>query len=88
MRQTAPRVRNRRGGVSGCLADGIRGSLKTLPNLQTMARRRLADSMPSGNTLLNTPFGNEPLLRHFGFQAALGLQRFQPERPVNHPKAA
>jgi hypothetical protein len=27
----------------------------------------------NGKTLLNTPFGNEPLPRHFGFQAALGL---------------
>jgi len=71
MRQTAPRVRNRQGGVSGCLADGIRGSLKTLPNLQTMARRRFADSMPSGNTLLDTPAFAAP----FRFSGCLGVAK-------------
>ena len=35
-----------------------------------MERRRLADSLLNSKALLNTPFGNEPLLLHFKFQAA------------------
>ena len=44
--------------VLGC-ANGW-GSLKTLPTLQSMARRQLADIFPTNKALLNTPFGDEP----------------------------
>ena len=54
--------------VSGC-ANGW-GSLKTLPTLQSMARRQLADIFPTNKALLNTPFGDEPSPLHFRFQAA------------------
>ena len=54
--------------VSGC-ANGW-GSLKTLPTLQSMARRQLTDIFPTNKALLNTPFGDEPSPLHFRFQAA------------------
>jgi hypothetical protein len=43
--------------------------------MQTMERRRLADSLPTHQALLNTPFGDKPSLRHFSFQAALGHKK-------------
>ena len=45
-------------------------SLKTLPTLQSMAQRQLADIFPTNKALLNTPFGDEPSPLHFRFQAA------------------
>ena len=42
-----------------------------MPNLQPMAWR-LAD-VANQCSLINVPFGDEPLPRHFGFQAAYRL---------------
>ena len=46
--------------------------LQPLQNLQSVARRRLADILLTNIALLNKPFGNEPSPRHFSFQAASG----------------
>jgi len=52
-----------------------------------MARRRLADILPTSKILLNTPFGDEPSPIHFKFQAATGvLQRSQPENQSTQKK--
>ncbi|WP_325198470.1 hypothetical protein [Kingella oralis] len=46
--------------------------LKSLQNLQSVARRRLADILLTNIALLNKPFGDEPSPLHFRFQAASG----------------
>jgi len=46
--------------------------LKPLQNLQSVARRRLADILLTNIALLNKPFGDEPSPLHFSFQAASG----------------
>jgi len=45
-------------------ANHPRGSLKSLQNLQSVARRRLTD-VAINKALLNKPFGDEPLLLHW-----------------------
>ena len=46
--------------------------LKSLQNLQSVARRRIADILLTNTALLNKPFGDEPSPLHFSFQAASG----------------